>query len=163
MSYTINKGYTDTIATTKDVALPDLDYAHDFRVSQDTPGEVIMINTTSPMDRGETIRFAITNVKDVYTNTGVDAAYQAASHQGVSLVVQVNDTWRYEDATAPTASKVDLPISAHLVIKVPKTSFLGADDHLSIAKRVFSLLFDTGSVTSARLMTLLKGALDPNA
>lgn len=163
MSYSINKGYTDTIVATKNVAIPDLDYAHDFHTSQDVPGEVIMTNITSPLDRGETIRFAITNVKDVYTNSGIDPAYQAASHQGVSLVVQVNDTWRYEDAATPTADKVDLPISAHLVIKAPKTSFLGADDYLSIAKRVNSLLFGTGQVTSARLMMMLKGALDPNA
>lgn len=163
MSYAINKGYTDTITATKSVAIPDLDYAHDFHVTQDVPGEVILTNITSPLDRGESIRFAITNVKDVYANTGVDPAFQAASHQGVSLVVQVNDTWRYEDSATPTASKVDLPISAHLVIKAPKTSFLGADDYLSITKRVYSLLFGTGAITSARLMMLLKGALDPNA
>lgn len=163
MSYSLNKGYTDTITTTKNVAIPDLDYAVDFRVSTDVPGEVILTNVTSPLDRGETIRFALTNVKDIYTNSGVDPAYQAASHQGVSLVCQVIDTWRYADAAAPTAQAIDLPISAHLVIKAPKTSFLAASDYLSIAQRMFSLLFGTGVVTSDRLMMLLKGALDPNA
>lgn len=163
MSYLLNKGYTDTITTPKNVAVPDLDFANDFRVTTDVPGEVIMTNVTSPLDRNETIRFALSNVKDIYTNSGVDAAYQAASHQGISLVVQVNDTWRYADAADPTAQAVDLPITAHLVIKAPKTSFLSADNYLSIGQRAFSLMFGTGEVTSARLMMLLKGALDPNA
>lgn len=163
MAYSLSKGYTDTITATKNVAIPDLDYAHDFRVSTDTPGEVILTNVTSPLDRGETIRFAVSNVKDIYANTGVDAAYQAASHQGISLVVQVSDTWRYSDPANPTATAVDLPIGAHLVIKAPKTSFLSANDYLSIAQRAISLLFNTNQVTSDRLMMLLKGALDPNA
>lgn len=163
MSYSLNKGYTDAITTPKAVSVPDLSYSTDFRVSTDVPGEVIMTNITSPLDRNETVRFAITNIKDIYTNSGVDVSYMAPSHQGISLVTQVTDTWRYEDVANPTNPVIDLPISAHLVIKAPKTSYLGANDYLSIAQRAFSLLFDTGSVTSARLMTLLKGALDPNA
>lgn len=163
MSYSLNKGYTDTITTTKSVAIPDLDYATDFRISTDVPGEVILTNVTSPMDRNESIRLALSSVKDIYTNTGVDPAYMAASHQGVSLVCQVIDTWRYADAANPTAQAIDLPISAHIVLKAPKTSYISADDYLSIAQRAFSLLFATGSVTSAHLVTLLKGALDPNA
>lgn len=163
MSYSLNKGYTDSIATAKSVPVVDLNYGSDFRVSTDVSGEVTLTNVTSPLDRNETIRFALAPIKDVYTNTGVDASYMAPSHQGLSLVVQVSDTWRYEDSANPTASKVDLPISAHLVIKAPKTSYIGADDYLAIAKRAFSLLFATGSVDSSRLMQMLKGALDPNA
>lgn len=162
MSYSLNKGYTDTITTPKNVAIPDLDYANDFHVSRDVPGEVVMTNTTSPLDREESIRFSITNVKDIYTGTSVDPAYFAPSHQGISLVIQVNDTWRYEDAVDPTAQAIDLPITSHIVIKAPKTSYIDADNYLSIVKRAVSLAFDTGSVTSNRLMMLLKGALNPN-
>lgn len=162
MSYSLDKGYTDTISTTKNVAVPDISYSADFRVASDVPGEVILTNVTSPLDRSETIRFALSNVKDIYANTPVDAAYMAASHQGLSLVVQVNDTWRYADSATPTAPAVDLPISAHIVIKAPKTSFLTADNYLSIVTRAVGLMFNTGSVTSARLMQMLKGALDPN-
>lgn len=163
MAYSLNKGYTDSITTPKTVSIPDLKYSTDFKVSTDVPGEVIMTNVTSPLDRNETIRFALTNVKDIYSNTGVDPSCMAASHQGISLVAQVSDVWRYADAAVPTAAVVDLPISAHLVIKAPKSSFLAADDYLAIAQRAFALLFATGSVTSGRLMSLLKGALDPNS
>jgi hypothetical protein len=161
MSYSLNKGYTDTISTAKSIDIPDMDYSVDFSIISDKPGEVILTNITSPMDRGETIRFALTQVKDVYTGTDIDASYKAPSHAGVSLVAQVSDTWRYYDSTDLSLPAVDLPISAHVVIKVPKTSYITADDFLTIAKRAFSLLFDTGAITSARLVEMLKGSLDP--
>jgi hypothetical protein len=163
MAYSLNKGYTDSITTPKTVSVPDLKYTTDFKVSTDVPGELIMTNVTSPLDRNETIRFAVSNVKDIYAGSGVDSSCMAASHQGISLVAQVADVWRYADSAVPTAPVVDLPISAHLVIKAPKSSYLSADDYLAIAQRAFALLFATGSVTSTRLMQMLKGALDPNA
>lgn len=162
MAYAISNGYTDTISTLKSVSIPDLDYSVDFAVTSDKPGEVILTNVTSPLDRAETIRFALTQIKDVYTNTDIDAAYKAPSHQGVSLVAQVSDVWRYSDSSNLALPAIDLPLSAHLVLKVPKSSYITADQYLSLVKRAFSLMFDTGAVTSARLLEMLKGSLDPN-
>lgn len=161
MSYSINTGYTDTVTTTKNVAIPDLSYVSDFTVTTDTAKEAILTNITSPMDRVETIRFGSTDIKDVYTGTGIDPAFMAPSHKGVSIVMQMNDIWRYCDATNLALPQIDLPISAHIVLKVPKTSYVTADQFLSALTRAFSLAFATGSVTSTRLYSLLKGALDP--
>lgn len=161
MSYSINPGYTDSISATKNVAIPDLSYVADFAVTTDTAKEVILSNTTSPLDRVETIRFAAGDIKDIYSGTGIDSAYQAPSHKGVSVVAQVSDVWRYSDAADPSLPVIDLPLEAHLVLRVPKTSYITADQFLGVTKRAFSLLFDTGSVTSSRLFEILKGALDP--
>lgn len=160
MSLKLDKGYTDS-QEDKAVLIPDLSYKSDFATSSDTASEVILSNTTSPIDRVETIRFAIQNVKDVYNGTDIDPGVQAASHRGVSLVCQVSDTYSYYDDADPANKRVDLPVSAHLVIKAPKSSFIGADDYLAIAKRAFASLFETGSTTSDRLVSLLRGALDP--
>lgn len=163
MSYSINTGYTDTISATKSLAIPDLDYSVDFAVTSESPKEVILSNITSPMDRTETLRFAITDVKDVYTGTSVDSSFMAPSHKGVALVCQLNDIWRYVDSTDLSLAQIDLPIEAHFVIKVPKTSYVTADQFASVIKRMISLGFGTGSVASTRLFNMLKGALDPTA
>lgn len=160
MSLELDRGYTDS-KQKKTVSIPDLDYKSDFAVTSDTATEVVLVNTTSPIDRAESLRFAISNIKDVYNGSDIDAGVQAASHRGVSLVCQISDTYSYYDPTDPNKTRVDLPVSAHIVVKAPKSSFIGADDYLAIAQRAFAGLFSTGSVTSDRLVELLKGALDP--
>lgn len=161
MSYSISTGYTDTISTPKSLSIPDLDYKVDFAVTSESAKEVIISNITSPMDRTETFRFAVSDVKDVYTGTSVDSSFMAPSHKGVTLVCQLNDIWRYVDPSNLSLAQIDLPIEAHFVLKVPKTSYVTADQFLSVFQRLASLAFSTGSVTSSRLFNMLKGALDP--
>lgn len=159
MAYLLSKGYTDSL-TGKSTTIPDLDYS-DFAVVSESPSEVILSNLTSPIDRTETIRYAIQGINDVYNNTDIDSSVKAASHKGISLVCQVNDIYSYTDETDPSSARIDLPVSAHLVIKVPKSTYITADDYLAVAQRAFSAIFGTGSATSAQLQLLLRGAINP--
>lgn len=153
-------GFTDKVTTTKNLALPDLSYATDFAVIKDDASEVVISNTTSPLDQPETIRFALTSVQDIYSGTGIEPSYRAVTKRGESLLVQVNDILRVTDENGQIV--YDLPISCHLVLKVPLNEYVTADVALSVAKRNISALFDTGSVTSARLNQLLRSSLKPS-
>lgn len=164
MAFTTSYGYTDSITTAKNVAIVDLDYAKDFAVTKDSADEVVITNTTSPVDQPETIRFGYQTVGNVYANTGIDPSYMAITKQGISLVAQVNDIMRVTNNDENCCSPLvyDLPIQAHVVIKVPKNQFITSDVALQAAKRAFSALFATGSVTSDRLNAMLRDALKPS-
>lgn len=163
MAYTTSFGYTDTISTPKNIAIPDLDYANDFAVVRDDASEVILTNVTSPVDQAETIRFGYQNVTNVYNNTGIDPSVMATTKRGVSIVGQVNDILRVS-STDGTCCDVgyDLPIEAHVVVKVPLNQFVTSEVALTIVKRAFSTFFATGSVTADRLNALLRDALKPS-
>lgn len=163
MATKTSTGYTDSITTPKNISIPDLDYATDFAVTKDSASEVILTNTTSPIDQPETIRFGYQNVGNVYTGTGIDPSFMATTKRGVSLVAQVNDILRVStDSTNECCgSTYDLPLSAHVVIKVPLNQNVTADIALTLAKRAFATLFGTGEVTSDKLNQMLRDSLKP--
>lgn len=87
-------GYTDSVSTTISVAVPTLSYAKDFSIRTERAEEVILTNTTSPLDQPETIRFAIQNVGNVYAGTPVAVESQSITKRGVQLLIQLNDILR---------------------------------------------------------------------
>lgn len=160
-------GYTDSVAATKNVAIPELSYAKDFSVKSDTADECVITNATSPLDQPETIRFALQKIGNIYNGSQVNPAAMSVSKQGVSLVVQLNDVLRVTPDTTDTcccgAGYMDFPISTHVVIKAPLVQYVDADTVLSVVKRNIAALFGEGTdVTSARLNSMLRGALKPS-
>lgn len=163
MAMTSSLGYTDSVTTAKTVSIPDLSYGKDFAVTRDTPDEVVITNTTSPIDQPETFRFGYSNVADVYKNTGIDPSVASVSRRGVSLVVQMNDILRVGCSSETECNPVqfDLPISTHIVVKVPLNQYITADLVKQEILRNVAALFGTGEITSARIDALLRHALTP--
>lgn len=163
MATTTSLGYTDKISTPKQIAIPDLDYEHDFAIAKDDADTVVLTNVTSPVDQPELIRFGYQNVNNVYTGTGIDPSFVATTKRGVSLVAQVNDIMRVTtDGDGCCGQVYDLPLQAHVVLKLPLNQNITADVALALAKRAFSALFATGTVTSARIGQLMRHALKPS-
>lgn len=160
MSKTISTGYTDTVATPKTLNRADLSYAADFRVRQDEPGEAILVNLTSPIDRTETIRYGYSEIKDVYKNTSIDASVMAPSKKGVQVLAQVNDTFSLTDSVDPTY-RVDLPVSAHIIVKIPACEYITPAMVETLVARAAASLYDTGATTTTKISQLLKGSLVP--
>lgn len=163
MAITTSFGYTDTNSKSKNIAIPDLSYTTDFAVTKDGSDEIILTNRTSPIDQPETIRFGYQNVANVYAGTGIDPSYMSVTKRGVSLVAQVNDILRVTCAEDTTCMPqvIDLPISAHIVVKVPLNQYVNADVAMSVVNRAISSLYGTGEVTTARLGAMLRHALAP--
>lgn len=156
-------GYTDSITTAKTLSVPDLSYAADFAVTRDTPDEVVITNTTSPIDQPETIRFGYNQVADVYRGTGIDPSVASVSKRGASIVVQLNDILRVACDSETNCSPVqfDLPISTHIVMKVPINQYITADLVKQLVLRNVAALFSTGKTDSTRIDALLRHALTP--
>lgn len=153
-------GYSDSQTDGKTVTIPDLAYAADFAVASEAPGCTVLSNLSTPLDQAETIRFQIQDVANIYNGSGVDPTFYASSKKGFSLLVQVNDVARVT-SDEDTSFQVDLPVSAHLVIKAPKSQYVTADILRDAALRAVSLLFATGSTGTERISSLVRGAMTP--
>lgn len=160
MSKNLNKGYTDSVTATKNVSIPSLSWAVDFKTKVDDPSEVIVTNVTSPLDRPETIRFGYTEIADVYKNTSIDSKVYGATKRGVQLLAQVNDVYSVTDSV-DADYRVDLPVQAHLVIKVPADENITADVVNALIARAISTFYATATVTSEKIAAMIRGSLRP--
>jgi hypothetical protein len=164
MTRGIKTGYTDTpvdgvTVLTFPRAILNID--KDFRVKSNNNGkEVVLTNITSPIDRPENIRLAYTDVANIYNGTGIEPSVASPTKKGVSVLAQVTDVISVTD-TSDADFRIDLPLSAHLVIKVPASEYVTAAQVKVVVGRLLSSLFDTGSESEARLEAILRGSLVP--
>lgn len=165
MSKVVSLGYLDTpvegVATlTHPRAV--LNFDTDFRVKSEAVGkEVVLTNLTSPIDRPEKIRFGHAEIANIYNGSGIDPSVAAPTKKGVSVLIQVTNIMSVTDSADPSY-RVDLPISAQLILKVPSSEYITGDVVQAQVGRLLSGLFDTGSITAARLESILRGSLVPS-
>lgn len=165
MAKVVSLGYTDTAIAgnpTLTFSRGAVNFGADFRVKTNTPGkEIVLTNITSPVDRPEKIRIGFSEVSNIYNGTGIEVPVTAPSKKGTQLLVQVTEILSVTDDTDPDY-RLDLPVSYHLVIKVPTSEYITSDRVLAGVGRLVSGLYDTGSNTTARLDAILRGALLPS-
>lgn len=164
MSKVINYGFVDTpIAGVTELKFTRglINFGTDFRVSTNNPDELHVVNLTTPIDRPETFRFAHSSVADVYKGTSIDPSVYAPSRRGISILVQNTEIFSVTDTT-DADYRVDLPISAHLVLKIPANENITAAIVEMVVGRMISGLYDTGDGSTTRLQSLLRGSLIPS-
>lgn len=163
MAKVVNKGYTDTAISgnpTLTFTRGALNFGADFRQKSVTANEVILANITSPVDRTEQIRYAYSSIANVYAGTSIEPSLAAPTKRGVSMLVQVTDTISVTDSVDPNY-RIDLPVSYHLVVKVPANENLTAALILEGVGRLVSSLYETGGNTTSRIEGLIRGSLVP--
>lgn len=163
MAKSVVKNYTDTPingVTSLTLPISVVNFGKDFRVKSDEPGEAILTNLTSPIDRPEKFRFAMSDIKDIYKNSGIDANLYSPSRRGVSVLVQLTDTYTVSDST-DTKYDVALPMEAHLVIKVPSNELITSQMIQDFVGRLTNGLFESGAVNTNRIKSLFRGSLIP--
>jgi hypothetical protein len=164
MAKSINRGYVDSpisgVSSLKfDRAI--LNFEKDFRVKKNDGGkEVVLTNITCPTDRPENIRIAYTDVANIYNGTSIEHSVLSPTKKGVSILSQVTDVISVTDDT-DADFRIDLPMSAHLVLKVPSSQYITAEEVLTLVSRLLSSLFDSGVSDTSRLEAILRGSLVP--
>lgn len=164
MAKTSSFGYTAP-ASTITISVPKLDwtqFSSDNRKQKS--GELILQNTTSPLDQPETIRWAIENIGNVYNGTDIPTTNRSITTRGVSLVIQVNDILRVSDESDPECccgnGAFDLPISTHIVVRVPLNQYVTAEKAMEVLKRDLAAVYN-GADSPDFLNQLLRGSLNP--
>lgn len=156
-------GYTDTApagGATKALTRPNLNFAANYSVSTSGDLKAIIVNRTSPMDQPETFRFQETNVANIYEGTSIDPSVYATSKAGISLVVQEQSILRVTDTVDPSF-QVDLPLSVHVVVKVPKSQYITAANIETAIARCVSGFYETDSTGTTRIEALVRGSMLP--
>lgn len=163
MALVLSTPYTDTSVsgvTSLSMPLSVLNFPADFRVKSEQPQEVVLTNLTCPTDRPERIRLAISDVADIYRGSAIDANLYTPSRKGVSLVCAITDVLNMSDSS-DTTYQAAVPISAHIVIKIPNNSLITGTVVKTLVGRLCDTLFSTGVVDTARLDALIRGSLKP--
>lgn len=164
MAKVLSVNYTDTPisgVSSLDFKRGLVNYGADFKIKSDEPGEVILTNLTSPVVYPERIRFSVSDVNNVYTGSSIEPSLHAPTKRGTSLLVQITENWKVTD-TADASFEAALPVSAHIVIKVPNHELVTPDAVETLVGRLISGLYETGVTTDKRLTALLRGSLKPS-
>lgn len=122
-----------------------------FVTQSDEPGEWRGSAITTELDRPCDVRFAVSRVSNIYNGSGVSTANQAPSKEGLTLLAQVTQIASVTDDSDPSY-RIDLPLSAHIVLKVPRSSDLTTVDLEAFVSEAFGLLYDGSSTRLARLL-----------
>lgn len=160
MSINISTGCTDTIlsgVTAPSLTLPVLNYEADFRVKSESGKETVLVNTSCPLDQVETVRFGFSEVANIYAKSGLNSDQIPGSVKGVNVLAQINETIKVTD-TANSAFAQYLPISAHIVIKVPQSGYVTPTVINALVTRLIGTLYQNGVST---MPALSKGVLTP--
>lgn len=163
MTITINKGYTAD-GTPASLTTTVHHFPTTFAKREASAGESVLVNTGTPTDRLEVVRTAIKDIKNVYNGTGVIPGYMSPNQTGKQLLIQLNEMWAKVDSEN-ASFRQDIPVQAHLVIKLPNESLISENDVLELVGRLIGLLSESdGGVEptiTSRLVALLRGALTP--
>lgn len=160
----ISVNYTDTpIPDVTSLTLKRglVNFGKDFKIQSDTSNEVILTNLTAPITEPEKFRWAFTDIADIYKGTAIESSVRFPTKRGVNILCQLNDTWHVSDTVDPTFNAV-IPVSAHLVLKVPACEAITPEQIETLVGRLVSGLYETGVTDKTRLASLLRGSLKPS-
>jgi hypothetical protein len=159
-NWTVESRETDSISTTKNLALPDLDYAHDYSVASASGNEVRIHNTTGgTLESVERLRYAKEKVNDIYRNTETLKANQLPSPIGARVLAESLPILGATNAVS--GAEVEIPIRVWTCIESSTHNAVTGDALLWALKRHIAQLFATGAVTADQLVQLFRGDLDP--
>lgn len=152
--------FTDTTTTSVGQIQPNtINYAADFAKKTVDAGSVIITNLTSPLDRIETIRYAVSKVNNVYSGTGIESGFHSVVKSGVSVLIQDNTVL----SETIDSTRVDYPISAHIVLRIPLASIITSEILDQVMARLIGACYDqSGATPGPRLNKLIRGALLPS-
>lgn len=137
-----------------------LNFSADFSKLETKANQALITNSTCPLDRPETIRFAYTSIANVYSKTGIDPNYYGPSRKGFSVLAQVTDSVTLVDEVSKKA--IYLPLSAHIVLKGACHEVVNGQLMAVLLKRLIGALCEQGDATpDARLNSLIRGAVLP--
>lgn len=122
-----------------------------YVVSKDEPGEAILTNVAGALDQPNSIRFGVSAISDIFRNTPLSPA-PGQSVAGVSMLAQVNEVWKLDDA-ADSLSPLYVPASAHLVVKVASDALVTPTVVANLMLRLFGAPFRNGTDSLATAIT----------
>lgn len=120
MSFTASANHgTMTSAKSQTFVTPKaIDFGADFNKTVESAGAVSFISNKSPLGKEDRYRFMISEVANIYNNSGIDRANQSQLKTGIKIANTYRGIHTFTDAT--TGESYDKPIAATVTFTVPK-------------------------------------------
>jgi hypothetical protein len=159
-NWTVASHENDTISDAKQLAIPDLDYAHDYSVAKESGNDTRIINTTGgTLEPVEKLRYAKERVADIYRTTETLKANQLPSSVGARVLAE--NTEIISASNSVSGAELEIPIRIWTCVESSTHNAVTGEALLWALKRHVAMLFATGNVTDAQLIKLFRGDLDP--
>lgn len=119
MSYTANTnhGTLTSAKTPTNVSIQAIDFDADFNVIAQSSNEVRLVSNKSPLGREDRFRFAVADVSNIYTNSGIDRASQSQLKSGTKLLIGASTIHTFTDENG---NSYDKPMYGTFTCTVPK-------------------------------------------
>lgn len=158
--WTVSKQHIDTLTTKKNIAVPDLSYATDYIIVTDEPNEAVIASKTgSDLVSHETIRFARSEVANVYQGVVTDSAMMLPYKKGVQVMSEVQTSYKAVNGTSK--AEYDIPLKGRIVLRLPTFSAVTDEMVTDFIIRVIASVFSTSKTDVSRITELVRGKLKP--
>lgn len=159
-NWTIESLVTDSIETSKNIPVVDLDYDNDFTLSKSTDEEVILVNITGQsLESPESIRFGKTRVQDIYAGLDIPAPNRISAKQGVRTLCEIRLHVRATNSVS--GDEIILPFRGWICLQVPTASMVTPQAIEYLLNRTYACALKTGSVDATRVTEVARGDLSP--
>jgi len=120
-----------------------------YRLLSQKPDEAIYTYASSALDQPNKIRHAIQRVGNIFANSGVvpDSGQRV---NGLSILSQVMETWKVEDAANTAFNPYYLPVTGHVVMKFPVDTLITSAVLEAFMRRIFGSVFASAAATLAQ-------------
>jgi hypothetical protein len=125
---------------------------------KDEPGEAIFRDPVAGLLLPTKVRVSTQDVQNVFTGSDVNPV-AGQEVQGISVLIQLTEVWR-EGAQTETEAPLPLcPVSAHLVLKLPRSSLITSSEVEKLVARLLGSIIrvDDGTWSDA-IAPVLVGA-----
>jgi hypothetical protein len=112
-----NHGSLTTAKAPQTIGATALNFGADFNVIAQSPNEVRLISNKSPLGREDKFRFAVSDVANIYTNSGIDRAAQSQLKTGTKILIGGSTVHTFTDENGNTYDK---PMYGTFTMTVPK-------------------------------------------
>lgn len=169
MSYTASTNHgTVTSAKAQTFITPKaLQFGDDYEKVAESKDEVRLVSNKSPLGREDKFRFAISEVANIYTNSGIDKAMQSQLKSGTKVLFGANSVLTFTDSG--TGDVYDKPIYGTITLTVPKDPAITSAIVQDFVAQLMAGLADyaasaaTGTPTEAdRVWAALRHRLSPS-
>lgn len=158
--WTVSDMITDAVATPKNISVPDLSYAVDYKKILDEATEGKIANITGPdLMSHEDVRYARSDVNNVYAGVSMDTALMLPQKKGVQVMCELTNTYRA--VNAKTGNEYDLPCKGRIVLRFPAFTCVTDDLIKDLLVRTIATAFDTGLTSVSRVTDMAMGSLLP--
>lgn len=159
-NWTVVSQTTDTTSTPKTLSITDLSYDKDFTVATTSNEELILHNMTGKaLSTAESIRYARTNVADVYKNSNVPATSRLAAKQGVRTLCEVQ--LELKATNNVSGAEVTIPAKGWICIQIPTAAMVTPEAVEYVLGRTIAAAFNKGATDENRIVELVRGDLNP--